>query len=103
MFERHDQKLADFVFYGRFHELLPIVLGFHRDFHGPKRNDTCLRFMSKNSSFSRFMDVFMSYCPHFWGSSATYTTRNTRYTFKSYEQNLVVFTFYSRFHELLPI
>ena len=29
MFERYDQKVDVFAFYGRFHELLPMVLGFH--------------------------------------------------------------------------
>jgi hypothetical protein len=28
MFERRDQKLVVFAFSGRFHEILPIVLGF---------------------------------------------------------------------------
>src|SRR3954464_13138870 len=31
------------------------------------RPDTCLRVMTKSSSFSRFIAVFMSYCPQFWG------------------------------------
>jgi hypothetical protein len=32
-FERHDQKLVIFTFYGRFCELLSIVLGFWGDLH----------------------------------------------------------------------
>jgi hypothetical protein len=35
MFERHDQKLVVFAFYGHFHELLPTVLGFRSDLQGP--------------------------------------------------------------------
>src|SRR3954463_15685516 len=35
MFERCDQKLVVFAFYGRYHELFPTNLGFHGDFHGP--------------------------------------------------------------------
>jgi hypothetical protein len=35
MFERRDQKLVVFVFYGRFHNLLPTVLGFRSDLQGP--------------------------------------------------------------------
>ena len=31
LFERYDQKLVVFSFYGRFHDLLPIVLGFQGD------------------------------------------------------------------------
>jgi len=33
MFERYDQKFVVFAFYGRFHELLPIVLGFQGDLY----------------------------------------------------------------------
>jgi hypothetical protein len=35
MFERHDQKLVIFTFLGRFHELLPTILGFRGDLQGP--------------------------------------------------------------------
>jgi hypothetical protein len=35
MFESYDQKLEVFAFYGCFHELLPIVLIFQGDLHGP--------------------------------------------------------------------
>src|SRR4051812_17957080 len=40
--------------------------GVRRRFAWLVRPDTCLRVMTKNSSFSRFMVVFMSYCPQFW-------------------------------------
>ena len=43
----------------------------------------------------RFMSVFMSYCPRFWGSRAIYK-------FERYDQKLVVFAFDGRFNELLP-
>jgi len=33
MFERYDQKLVIFAFYGSFHELLPTDLGFYADLH----------------------------------------------------------------------
>ena len=33
MFERYEPKLFVFAFYGRFHELLPTVLGFYGDLH----------------------------------------------------------------------
>ena len=62
MFERYDEKLIVFVFYGLFHELLPIVLEFQGDLQRVQP-DTSLRDMTKNSSFSCFMAVFMSYCP----------------------------------------
>jgi hypothetical protein len=34
MFERHDQKLIVFAFYGRFREVLPTILGFREDLQG---------------------------------------------------------------------
>src|SRR4051812_944984 len=64
MFERYDQKHVVFTFYVRFHELLPTLLVF-QDVLQRVRPDTCLRDMTKNSSFSCFLSVFMSYCPHF--------------------------------------
>src|SRR5215216_1863656 len=63
--------------------------------------DTCLRVMTKNSSFSRFTAVFMSYWTLFWHSRWIYNDPKTRYMFESYDQKLVVFAFYDRFHELL--
>jgi hypothetical protein len=35
IFERDSIKLVVFAFYGRFHELLPTVLGFRSDLQGP--------------------------------------------------------------------
>src|SRR3954470_8836694 len=43
--------------------------------------------MTKNSSFSRFMAVFMSYCPYFSGSRAICMARKTRYMFERYAKN----------------
>src|SRR3954463_4997254 len=75
-----------------------VASGFER----PVRPVTCLRDMTKNSSFSRFMAVFMRYCPLFWGSRAIYNDRKTRYLLERYDPKLVVFAFYGRFHELFP-
>src|SRR3954464_14108365 len=55
---------------------------------------TCLREMTRKSSFSRFMAVLMSYCPLFWGSRAVYNDLKNRYMFESYDQKLVVFVFW---------
>ena len=52
--------------------------------------------MTKNSSFSCFMDVFMSYCTQFGSSRAIYM-------FERYDKKFVTFAFYGRFHELSPI
>src|SRR3954471_18102753 len=62
----------------------------------------CLRVMNKNSSFSRYMAVFMSYCPQFWGSRAIYNDLNIRYMFGSYDQKHVVFVLMSIFMSYCP-
>src|SRR3954467_3913604 len=67
------------------------------------RRDTCLRVMTKNSFFSCFMVIFMSYCPRFLGSRRICIPRKNRYMFDRYDQKLFVFAFYGRFHEILPI
>ena len=51
--------------------------------------------MTKNLLFSLFMGVFISYGPLFWGSRVIYM-------FENYDQNLVVFMFCGRLHELFP-
>src|SRR3954467_14359202 len=58
--------------------------------------------MTKNLKFPRFMVVFMSYYPQFYGSKVTYINFKTRYIFDSNEQKLASFVFYDCFHELLP-
>ena len=100
MLERYDPKLADFAFYGCFHELLPTVFGFHGGFACLVRTFTCWRDMTRNSSFSHFLAVFMSYCPQFWGYKAIYNDLKTRYMFESYDQKLVVFVFMAIFMRL---
>ena len=60
IFESYDQKLIVFALCGCFHELLPIVLGLLGWFRTTVRPNTCLRFMTKNSPFLCFMDIFMS-------------------------------------------
>ena len=120
MFESYALKLLVSAFYGRFHDLLPTVLGFQlglqqlwyqkclrawprscrfrvvcpyswaivRSFGGlvgfawPVRPDTCLRLMTKNSSFSRLMAVFMNYCPQVWCPRAICNNLKTRYMFE---------------------
>jgi hypothetical protein len=54
---------------------------------------TCLRGMSKNSSFLHFRAVFMSYCPQFWGSVVIYKVHDTQYMFERHDQKLIVFVF----------
>src|SRR4051812_49141492 len=46
--------------------------------------------MTKNSSFLHFMEIFVSYCPQFWGSRAIYL-------FGRYEQKLFFLRFMAVF------
>src|SRR3954462_2818713 len=62
-----------------------------------RKTDTCLRDMTKNSLFSHFKAVFMSYCPQFWGTRATWMARKTPCMFDRSDQKLVVFEFGDRF------
>jgi hypothetical protein len=39
------------------------------------------------------MDVFMSYCPQFWGFGVIYKVHDPHYMFKRHDQKLVVFVF----------
>jgi hypothetical protein len=54
---------------------------------------TCLRGMTKKSSFLRFRAVFVSYCPLFWGSVEIYKEYDSQYMFKRHDQKLIVFAF----------
>jgi hypothetical protein len=64
---------------------------------------TFLRGMTKNSSFLHFRAVFVSYCPLFWGSGVIYTKYDILYILERDNKKLVIFAFYGRFRELLPI
>jgi hypothetical protein len=52
MFETYDQKLIIFTFYGRFHEVLPTLLGFHRICMARKTRYMFERFNQKHFIFS---------------------------------------------------
>ena len=77
------------MFYGRFHDLLPIILGGSRAIYMFESYD------KKNLYFLRSMAVIMIYCSHFLGFSAFYM-------FPCYDEKLIFFAFYGHFHELLP-
>ena len=53
-----------------------------------------MRGVAKNSSFSHFMVVFMSYCRQFWGSGAIYKACETRTCLTGIIKNS---SFYGRF------
>jgi hypothetical protein len=62
MFERHDQKLIVLAFLA-VSWAIAHSLGFPGWFTRPMTLNTCLRGMTKNSSFLRFRAIFVSYCP----------------------------------------
>ena len=84
MFERYEQKLVVFAFYGRLHELLRIVLGFKGDF-----NDLNTRYLFESYEQKLvvfvIMAIFMSYCPQFFGSSWICKACKTRCMFEIYD------------------
>jgi hypothetical protein len=45
----------------------------------------------------------MSYCRHFWGSVLIYKVHDTQYIFEGHDKKFIIFAFYGRFRELLPI
>ena len=96
MFESYDQTLVCFRLLCPFSEVINHNIGVPWLFKMTIKPDTCLSVMTKNSLFSCFMAVFMSYCQEFCGSKMIYM-------FESHDQAIVVFAYYGRFHELLPI
>src|SRR5215216_6189204 len=66
------------------------------------RNDTCLRVMTKNSAFSCFMVIFMSYCPQFLVTVGFACLRRTLTCLRDMTRNSSFSRFYGRFHEPLP-
>src|SRR4051812_24813579 len=93
----------------QFPRFMVIFMSYYPQFYGSKvttsnlRPDIFLTVMSKNTSVSCFMTVFMSYCPHLRGSMAICMVHNnTPYMSEKNDKKIVVFTFYGRFHELLP-
>src|SRR3954467_8370390 len=65
------------------------------------RPNTCRRVKTKNLFFAFYFRF--SYYPQLWHSTEIYNDRKTQHMFESYDQKLIVFAFYSHFHELLPI
>ena len=69
MFESYDQKLIVFHVLWLFSGAIAHCFGALGGFTTILRPDTCLRVMTKNSSFSRFRVIFMSYSTLFWCST----------------------------------
>jgi hypothetical protein len=63
---------------------------------------TCLRGMTKNSSFLCFRAVFVSYCPLFWGSVKIYKAHDTQYILERNGEKTCRFCDHGYFPELLP-
>src|SRR3954470_1857753 len=77
-----------------------MVLGL---FKATLRPGTSLRVMPKNSSFSCFMVIFMSYCPHFLGFSRICMSRKNPDMFERYDQKLAVLAFLAVFMSYDPL
>jgi hypothetical protein len=63
---------------------------------------TCLRGMAKNSSFLRFRDIFVSYCPQFCGSMMIYKEYDSLYILERNAKKHVVFVFMAIFVSYCP-
>ena len=103
MFQSYEQTHVCFRVLCPFSYVIAHNIGVPWLFKMTVKPDTCLRVMTKKSSFSRFIGVFMSYCPQFWDSKAIYNDLKTQYMLEIYDPRLVVFVFYGRFHELLTM
>jgi hypothetical protein len=62
------QKIHRFCILGPFSWAIAHNFGGPEWFTRSMTLRTCLRGMTKNSSFLCFRAIFMSYCPQFWGS-----------------------------------
>jgi hypothetical protein len=87
MFEMMTKNSLFSIFYGHFHELLPIVLGFRDDLQGPRYSGTCLRDMYKKHC----LHVLSSFCwaiAHLFGVLGQFTRPMTLGTcFKGMTKN----------------
>jgi hypothetical protein len=61
-----------------------------------------LRGMTKNSSFLRLRDVFVSYCPQFWLFLKINKEYDNLYIFERNDKKLVVFAFMGIFVSYCP-
>jgi hypothetical protein len=82
-------KSIIFAFYGRFRELVPIILGFRGDLQGIRQYVHFLE-ERKNSSFCVY-GHFVSYCPQFWGVVVIYKIHDNQYMFERHDRKLVIF------------
>ena len=87
MFESSDQKLVVFHVLWPFSWAIAHFFGALGGFTVILRPDTCLRVMTKNSSFSRFRVIFISYSTLFLCSTRICMDRKTRCMFKGITNN----------------
>jgi hypothetical protein len=91
--ERNDKKYLLFLCLWPFSWAIAHSFGVSGWSTRPMTVSTCLRGVTKNSSFLHFRAIFMSYCPQFWGSGVIYKVHDTQYMFERHGQKLVVFAF----------
>jgi hypothetical protein len=108
IFQRRDQKLIVFCILGLFSWAIAHSFGVPEWFTRSMSLSTCLRGMTKNSSFLRFRAVFISYCPLFWGSMEIYKEYESLYILERNDKKTCHFFMYGHFCvygnfcELLP-
>jgi hypothetical protein len=101
-FQRHDKKLVIFCILGPFSWAIAHSFGFLKWFTRSMTLSTCLRGMTKNSSFLRFRAIFMSYWTLFWGSEEIYKKYDSLYILERNDKKTCHFFMYGHFRELLP-
>ena len=101
MLESYDKKTRHFHVLWPFSWAIAHSFAVRGQYLWSVRHDTCLRVMTKNSSFSRFIAAFMSYCPRFWSSRSICMAHKTWYMFEWHGQKIIVFVLCGCFHELL--
>jgi hypothetical protein len=100
--ERDDKKTHHFCVLWPFSRAIAYSFGVPGWFTRSMTLSTCLRSMTKNSSFLCFRDVFVSYCPQFWGSVETYKEYDSLYILERNAKKLVVFAFMAVFMSYCP-
>jgi hypothetical protein len=101
MFKRHEQKLIIFAFYWRFHDLLPIGLGFQCDFTRPMTLGTCLRGWPKLVVFNILWPFSWAIAPSFGVLGRFIRSKICWYMFEGHVQMLFS-RFIIVFVELFP-
>jgi hypothetical protein len=97
------QKTHRFCVLGQFLWAIAHSFGIPGWFTRPMTLSTCLRGMTKNSSFLHFRAVFMSYCPQFWGSGVIYKSMSLSTCLRCMTKNSLFYHFRGIFVSYSPL